>query len=164
MLKGKRNEYRGSLLLLSGMLVAGLLAACGGSSSTAPGNGAGNGAGNGGNTHVGAAPPTAAVTVGDIFYKSVNNGSSNKAVDTVAVGGTVTWTWAPNESLPHGVQSTGSPSFASSAIQSGAGRTYQVTFTVPGSYQYDCAVHGTAMTGTIVVLSPPAGATAPAYP
>jgi plastocyanin len=144
MMKAMRNEYRGSLAMLSGILVAGLLAGCGGSSSTAPGKG--------GSPVVGPAPATAAVTVGDIFYKSVNNGSSNKAVDTVAAGGTVTWTWAASESLPHGVQSTGSPSFASSAIQSGGGSTYQVTFTAPGIYQYDCAVHGTAMTGTLVVL------------
>jgi plastocyanin len=158
MMEAMRNEYRGRLVMLSGILVAGLLAACGGSSSTAPGNG-------GGNDLVGPAPATAAVTVGDIFYKSVNNGSSNKAVDTVAVGGTVTWTWAANETLLHGVQSTGSPGFASSAIQSGGGSTYQVTFTAKGIYQYDCAVHGTAMTGTIVVLAPTAGGgTVPTYP
>jgi plastocyanin len=29
--------------------------------------------------------------------------------------------------------------------------TYAVTFTAPGTYQYDCAVHGKLMTGTIVV-------------
>jgi plastocyanin len=156
MLKATRNEYRGRLVLLGGML-AGLLAGCGGSSSTAPISG--------GTVLAGPAPATAAVTVGDIFYKSVKNGSSNKAVDTVAVGGTVTWTWAANETLPHGVQSTGSPSFPGSAIQSGGGSTYQVTFTASGVYQYDCAVHGTAMTGTIVVLSPTAGGAAvPTYP
>jgi plastocyanin len=153
-----RNAHRGSLVLMGGMLVTGLLAGCGGSSSTAPSSG--------GSTFVGPAPTTAAVSVGDIFYKSVLNGTTNTAVDTVAVGGTVTWTWAANETLPHGVQSTGSPSFASSAIQSGAGSTYQVTFTAPGRYQYDCAVHGQLMTGTIVVLSPTAAGAAavPTYP
>ncbi len=34
---------------------------------------------------------------------------------------------------------------------SGNGQTYAVTFTAAGTYQYDCAVHGTAMTGRIVV-------------
>ena len=29
--------------------------------------------------------------------------------------------------------------------------TYSVTFSTPGTYQYDGAVRGTAMTGTIVV-------------
>jgi len=43
----------------------------------------------------------------------------------------------------------GSQSFASSAVQSSG--TYSLTFTSPGTYQYDCAVHGSAMTGTVVV-------------
>src|SRR5256712_10380698 len=47
------------------------------------------------------------------------------------------------------VQSLGSPTFASSAIMSGDGQTYSVTFTTPGTYQYDCAVHGTAMSGRV---------------
>jgi plastocyanin len=92
------------------------------------------------------------VTIGPgISFQSGHNGSSNPAVDTVAVNGTVTWTWSG--SLPHGVQSMGSPSFTNSAIQTGDGKTYQFQFTTPGSYQYDCAVHGTLMTGTIVVMA-----------
>jgi plastocyanin len=117
------------------------------------------------------APTTAAVTVGDIFFKSDLNGSSNPAVDTVAVNGTVTWTWATSEALPHSVQSTGSPSFASSGILTGSGNTYAFTFTAPGTYQYDCAVHGQMMTGTIVVVAadtsastPPVSTPAPAAP
>jgi plastocyanin len=94
---------------------------------------------------------TANVSVGDIFFQSAQNPSINPAVDTVAVNGTVTWTWAAGETLPHSVQSQGSPSFTSSGIQTGAGNTYAVTFTTPGTYQYDCAVHGSQMTGTIVV-------------
>jgi hypothetical protein len=85
-------------------------------------------------------------------------------VDTVAVNGTVTWTWATGETLPHSVQSLGSPSFTSSAVQTGAGNTYQFTFTTPGSYNYNCAIHGNLMTGTIVVLAAAASdsTTAPA--
>jgi plastocyanin len=139
-------------LLAVGLMVA--FAACSGDNSTsptspttpAPGGGGGNGGGGGGAT-----PTTAAVTVGNIFFKSVRNGSSNAAVDTVAAGGTVTWTWATTGSVPHSVESEGSPSFTSSAILTGSGKTYQVTFTAPGTYQYDCAVHGTMMTGRIVV-------------
>jgi plastocyanin len=142
------------LLVVSGLLVAGLLAGCGGSSSTAPSTGGGGG---GGTT-----PGNGAVTVGDIFFKSARNGSSNAAVDTVVAGGTVTWTWAAGESLPHSVQSLGSPSFASSAIQSGGGKTYQVTFPSTGTYQYDCAVHGQMMTGRIVVQA--AASTTPGGP
>ena len=89
--------------------------------------------------------------MGDIFFKSDLNGSSNPAVDTVAVNGTVTWTWATSEALPHSVQSTGSPSFTSSGILTGSGNSYSFTFTAPGTYQYDCVVHGQMMTGTIVV-------------
>ena len=115
-------------------------------------------------------PTTPTTNVGDIFFTSALNGSSNPAVDTVAVGATVTWTWAAGEVLPHSVQSLGSPSFTSSGILSGAGNTYQFTFTAPGTCQYDCAVHGQLMTGTIVVLaaagttSPSGTATAPATP
>jgi plastocyanin len=69
-------------------------------------------------------------------------------VDTIPVGGTVTWTWTG--SLPHSVQSLGSTSFTSSSVRTASG-TYAVVFDTPGTYQYDCAVHGTAMKGTIVV-------------
>jgi plastocyanin len=54
-------------------------------------------------------------------------------------------------SVLHSVESEGSPSFTSSAILTGSGSTYKITFTTPGTYQYDCAVHGTMMTGRIVV-------------
>jgi plastocyanin len=147
-----------SLLVVSGLVVAGLLAGCGSdSNTTAPSTGSG---GTGGGT----AGPAGNVTVGDIFFTSAHNGSSNPAVDTVAAGGTVTWTWGASESLPHSVQSLGSPSFASSGIQSGAGKTYQVTFPSAGTYQYDCAVHGKMMTGTIVVQAAASQTPAPGGP
>jgi plastocyanin len=109
-------------------------------------------------------PPAAAaaVTVGNIFFTSGRNRSSNPAVDTVAVGGTVTWTWATTGTTPHSVQSLGSPSFTSSAVLTGSGSTYQSTFAQPGTYQYDCAIHGSLMTGTIVVV--PAATTTPTTP
>ena len=108
------------------------------------------------------APATAAVTVGDIFFRSDHNGSSNTAVDTVAVNGTVTWTWAATVTMPHSVQSLGTPSFTSSAIMTGGGSSYHFTFTAPGTYQYDCGVHGQLMTGSIVVLAAATSAAAPA--
>jgi plastocyanin len=93
--------------------------------------------------------PVGAVTIGaNIRFVSDHNGSQNPAVDTIRVGDTVTWTWTGP--LPHGVQSLGSKSFSSSRIMTGSG-THAVTFTAPGTYQYDCAVHGTSMRGTIVV-------------
>ena len=93
--------------------------------------------------------PVGAVTLGpDVRFVSSHNGTTNPAVDTIPVGGTVTWTWTG--SLPHSVQSLGATSFASSSIKTGSG-TYAVTFATPGTYQYDCAEHGTAMRGTVVV-------------
>lgn len=99
------------------------------------------------NATVTSTPTTVAVQIGDFFFKSVRNGTQNPAVDTIAVNGTVTWTWVGAAS--HGVQSTGSPNFTNSTTKTSG--TYNFTFTAAGTYQYDCIVHGSAMTGTIVV-------------
>jgi len=128
-----------------GLIALAVLAGCG-SNGYGTGSGGGNAGGGGGGGPVGS------VTVGGgIQFVSGHNGSRNPAVDTIAVGGTATWTWAANSAAygGHSVQSVGSLGFASSAVQSDG--AYSVTFTTPGTYQYDCAVHGTAMTGTIVV-------------
>lgn len=114
--------------------------------NTAPTTG-GTGAGAGGGT----TPTTANVTVGNIFFQSARNGTKNPAVDTVATGGTVTWTWTGTGTVAHSVLSMGTPSFTSSPVLSGDGQTYTMAFSTAGTYQYDCAVHGTQMTGTIVV-------------
>ena len=95
-----------------------------------------------------AASLTDSVVVGPgISFTSARNGTSNPAVDTIAVGGTMTWTWAGGD---HGVGSTGSPSFTSQTVAQTSG-TYQVTFNSAGTYTYDCIIHGTAMSGRIVV-------------
>lgn len=96
-------------------------------------------------------PATAAVTVGNIFFRSNRNATSNPAVDTIAVSGTVTWTWVNTSSTPHSVQSNGSPSFTSSALKTGSGQTYTFTFPTAGAYVYTCAEHPGQMTGRIVV-------------
>jgi probable HAF family extracellular repeat protein len=93
-------------------------------------------------------PPPGVVRVGSIFFASVRNGTSNPAVDTVAVGGTVTWDWCGGT---HSVQSLGSPSFTSSVHMSGSTSEYKFTFTRAGTYQYNCAVHPRYMNGRIVV-------------
>jgi len=128
-----------------GMIALAALAGCGGYMASGPYGGGGGGGGGG---------PVGSVTVGNngrIVFISAHNSSANPAVDTVAVGATVTWTWTNNQGVSHSVQSQGSTAFASSPIMGGTGQTYAVTFTAPGTYQYDCAVHGTAMSGTIVV-------------
>jgi plastocyanin len=96
-------------------------------------------------------PNTIAITVGNIFFQSNRNGTSNAAVDTVAVNGTATWTWVSTGATPHSVQSTGTTAFTSSALKTGNGQTYQFQFTQAGTYTYNCAEHGNAMTGRIVV-------------
>jgi len=92
-------------------------------------------------------PTTASVRVANIFFESDRNGTSNPAVDTVAVGGTVTWNWAGGS---HNVQSIGSPSFTDSPIKNNAG-SYSFTFSTAGTYSYNCIVHGNSMTGRVVV-------------
>jgi len=141
------------ILLVSGMLFTGLLAGCGDDNSTGPSTGGGNGGGGTTPPPEGSpAPGTASVTVGDIFFKSDRNGTTNPAVDTVAVNGIVTWTWASSVTMAHSVVNHRTPSFSSSAIMAGPGTTHQATFGQPGTYLYDCAVHGQLMTGMIVVV------------
>ncbi len=105
----------------------------------------------GGDTGGGAAPPTAAVSVGNNVFKSGHNGSANPAVDTIAAGGTVTWTWTNTGGVQHSIRSLGLTIFRNSVVKSGDGSYYQARLARPGTYQYDCAIHGAAMTGTIVV-------------
>lgn len=80
-------------------------------------------------------------------FRSSRNSTVNPAVDTVQAGQAVLWT----VSGTHTVESLGVPSFTSSGTLS-TGATYTVTFNNAGTYQYDCAIHGALMTGTVVVL------------
>ena len=111
------------------------LAACGDMSS--PGGGGGGGT-------------VGLVAVGNNFFRSAHNGSQNQAVDTIAAGSSVTWRW--NAAGSHSIQSTGTPGiFRNSVVMNNANDSYTVTFNTPGTYDYDCSVHGAAMTGKIVV-------------
>jgi plastocyanin len=80
-------------------------------------------------------------------FRSRHNNTVNPAVDTVQAGQSVLWTVDGG----HTVQSQGAPSFTSSGNLI-TGQTYSVTFNTPGTYQYDCAIHGALMTGRVVVL------------
>ena len=95
----------------------------------------------------GGGDPVGDVTVADILFRSTRNGTTNPAIDTVAVGGSITWTFVG--SLPHSVESRGPPVFPGSDIMTSG--THVVTFKRAGTYEYDCAVHGSAMTGRVVV-------------
>ena len=162
---------RGMTRLMQAMVITALVAGCGGGSMTnAPaanppaggGTGSGTGGSQGGATGGdmgsgsggGPASGSVTITVGNDFFRSDRNGSANAAVDTIAAGGTVTWRWGNTGSVPHSVASVSSPGFTSSAIETGSGSTYQQTFTTPGTYRYNCAVHGDLMTGVVVVTAP----------
>ena len=90
---------------IMGIIALAALAGCGGYTASAPyggGGGGGGGAGGGG--------PVGSVTVGNngqIVYISAHNGTANPAVDTVAVGATVTWTWTNDQGMSHSVESKG---------------------------------------------------------
>lgn len=109
------------------------------------------GSGGGGNLGGVGGGPVGRVVVGNNYYRSAHNGSVDPAVDTIRVGGTVTWAW--NAAGSHLIQSTGqSPAlFQNSAVMSDANSTYAVQFNTAGTYTYICGVHGSAMSGTIVV-------------
>lgn len=125
--------------VLVALAVAGL-AACGG--------GGGGGAvtspppGGGGNTP----PPTNSITV--------SNNSFSPANKSVAVGSTVQWAWntctgdvyAGQTCVAHSV--TFDDGLSSPTQDQGS---YSRTFSAAGTYNYHCAVHGTAMTGSITV-------------
>lgn len=128
------------------------------------GCGSGMGSGGGGGT-VGpsSSPPSgsAMVTVGA-------NGSTSFDPQMVSItpGSTVTWRWlgGPHTvtsgtpgaadgkfcSLPSGTPSPSSCATTSYAQSSG---TYSHTFSAAGTYPYFCEIHGSMMTGTVVVTS-----------
>lgn len=78
-----------------------------------------------------------AIVVGNNFF--------NPSTASVVAGTTVTWTWAAGSAL-HNVSFTGGPE---SAIQ--ATGSYSRTFATAGSFAYLCTVHGSGMSGTVVV-------------
>src|SRR2546425_9050435 len=76
-----------------GLIALAALVGCG-SNGYGTGTGGGGGSGSGGEGGGGGGGPVGSVTVGAaIQFVSGHNGSHNPAVDTIAIGGTVTWTW-----------------------------------------------------------------------
>jgi len=65
---------------------------------------------------------------------------------TVAPNGTVTWSWNSG-GVVHDVTF---PDSHSGAMSSG---TFQKTFPTAGTFNYHCAIHGEAMSGTVTVSS-----------
>src|SRR5688572_26789798 len=75
----------------------------------------------------------------------VGNNFFNPGSRSVTNGTQITWTWNSG-STTHNVTFDDGP--ASPNQSSG---TYQRTFDVGGSFPYHCTIHGTGMSGTIVV-------------
>ncbi len=135
--------WRARVVVLGMLALAGGVA-CGGSDSNAP-----------------SAPPLTSTVI-------VVNNAFQPLVDTVKVGGTITWAWlntSPNASTDHNIISSGSPSFPNDGSTTVPGlsgtdyfsnpHSYQYTFAATGSYAFFCSLHGTAgvgMHGTINVL------------
>jgi plastocyanin len=77
---------------------------------------------------------------------SVQNNFFSPKVDTVAVGGTVTWSWVGSD---HNV--TPDAALPTASGTHNAGFTYDFLFAAPGTYIYHCTNHPPGMVGTIVV-------------
>lgn len=92
--------------------------------------------------------PPIAVTLGNVFFRSDRNNSEDPAVDTTTVGRPVLWT---NTTGGHTVRS-GNTTWTESPSLNVVGEQFTVTFASAGTFQYDCGVHGSDMTGRIVVL------------
>ena len=72
---------------------------------------------------------------------------------TLVIGVNNSVMWTNNDGAPHTVTTTSVPSGAST-INSGnmnPGATFTYTFTIPGTYKYDCTYHSAWMQGTILV-------------
>jgi plastocyanin len=95
------------------------------------------------------APSAIDINMGSFFFTSQQNATSNPAVDTLKATGTATWHAVD---AGHGVQSTGSPGFSSQTTTLPVGNIYAVQFNTPGTYTYDCIIHGIVMSGRIVVV------------
>jgi plastocyanin len=78
---------------------------------------------------------------------------------TIRAGDTVTWT--NKDSVQHSARfaglGTGTPILS-------PGQSGSLTFTVAGTFNYDCAVHGSAMQGTVVVQAATPAPTQPPTP
>jgi plastocyanin len=92
---------------------------------------------------------------------TVSNNAFSPANLAVASGGRVTWTWDSCAKDPYGDPYGGSrESCVSHDVtfdQGGGGSpvqssgTFSRTFTTPGTYAYHCSIHGSSMSGQVVV-------------
>lgn len=82
---------------------------------------------------------------GNVFRDS----HSGTSTTTIPVGATVTWTWASGlHSTTSGSCCSGDGLWNSGAMSGGS---FSHTFTSAGSFPYFCTIHGSMMTGMVVV-------------
>jgi len=116
---------------LVALLAFAAIASCGGGYSTSPTNNNNNNNNNNNGTK------TASATVYNNFY--------SPDTLTVAVGTVVTWNWASNGTV-HTVTFDDGPT--SDQIGSGS---FSRTFSAAGTFPYHCIIHGTVMSGLVIV-------------
>lgn len=133
----KRTNHMFAFLVLAAAL------ACGGGGSASSDGGVTGPVNN---------PPPA---TGSTTALTVSNNKFTPAHDSVATGSTLTWTWnsctgdgySGSMCTSHSVQFDDGGE--SSDIQNSG--TFSRAFASAGTYTYHCAVHGAAMTGTVIV-------------
>ena len=130
------NNTARSLRRLSAALLIVAVACGGGKDSTSPTNsgctsGCTGGGGDGGST-------SNAIAIAD--------NSFTPSSTTVPVGTTVTWTWTGSGT--HNVTFS-SPSITGSATKTSG--TFTKQFNTAGTFNYQCSIHGVAMSGSITV-------------
>ena len=111
------------------------------------------GGGGGGGSQVTSPPPTGN-TPPPSNGITVSNNSYSPGTKTISAGGSVQWAWNTCTGDPYYGQTCVSHSVTfddgvSSPTQDQG--TYTRTFAAAGTYTYHCAIHGTAMTGSITV-------------
>lgn len=92
-------------------------------------------------------PAPIEVEAGNIFFTSDKNGTTDPAIDTLNVGQSVRWTAS---SGTHNIKSVPLGSFTTTDFSTGQSRT--LTFNSQGTFNYQCGIHGSDMSGTLVVL------------
>jgi plastocyanin len=119
------------------------------------------GGGSGGSTTPNPITPVTPVTPASPNDVVVGNNNFSPASLNVAVGSTVSWTWATcsggndpygggtgQTCVDHNVTWDATGGTNSATQQTG---TYQRQFGTAGTYKYHCAVHGASMSGTVIV-------------
>lgn len=100
--------------------------------------------GNNGNTGNTGATGATGATGSTTTSIDVDDNSYSPSSTTVPAGSTITWTWIGGNQ--HSVTFS---SGTNSAVQSTG--TFQRTFPTAGTFNYQCSVHGAAMSGSIKV-------------